>query len=67
MYVHASGSDLVQQGLPQMRLVPVHQRDRGAPSAGKAVAGTGCELEPASASPDDYELVWTTHAFWVTE
>ncbi len=65
--IHASGGDLVQQGLPQMCLVSIDQRHRGAPAPRERIARAGRELETSRASADDDDMVWTGHGFVTAE
>jgi len=46
-----------------VRLVPIHQRHRGASLPREGIAGTGRELETPGASAYDDNLVWTSHGF----
>jgi len=59
--VHAPGCDFVQQRLPQVRLVPVHERHRGAPPAPEAVSGACDKLEASGAPADHDNAVRASH------
>ena len=51
--VHAAGGDLVQQRLPEVRALPVDQRDAGLAALAELVAQAGGKLEPAGAAADN--------------
>ena len=55
--IHAAGRDFVQQRFPQMRARAVDQRDASMTFASGRVAEPGCELEPARAAADNYDMV----------
>ena len=63
--IHASSSDLVQEGLPDVGLVLVHEGDRGAFSAPKSVPCPGRELKPPGTASDDNDTVGIGHGFSV--
>jgi hypothetical protein len=61
--IHASRGDLVQERLPDVGLVLVHESDGGAPSAPKAVPCPGRELEPSGPASDDNDAMGIGHGF----
>ncbi len=62
--VHAPGGDLVQEGLPEMGFVLVHEGDGGACSAPEAVPCPGRELEPPRAAADDNDAMGIGHGIF---
>jgi hypothetical protein len=61
MNVHAARSDLVQERLPDVGFVPVHQRDDGTALAPEPVAEPGCELEAPRSPADDDDVMPIVH------
>ena len=59
--VHAARRHLVQQRLPQVRLVTVHEGDHGAAFASETVACARRKLEAAGAAADDDDVMGTAH------
>jgi hypothetical protein len=51
--IHAAGGDLVQQRLPQMRLLPVDQCDAGLATFAELVSQAGGKLQPACPAADN--------------
>src|SRR5262249_51508997 len=52
MDVHAAGSDLVEERLPQVRAAAIDERHVGAAAPAEPVAEAGRKLEPAGAATD---------------
>src|SRR5204862_7979535 len=63
VYVHASCGDFVQERLPQMRFVHVHQGDCRPPLARVAIAGARRELQASGPSADDDDVMRAAHVF----
>ena len=63
VYVHASCGDFVQERLPQMRFVHVHQGDCGPSLACVTIARTRRELQAPGPSADDDDVMWAGHVF----